>query len=86
MLGLSNKKIVFLSSATEANNLAIRGFLKGKKEKKGHLITTSIEHASILNVFKELEKQYRFYTVCYEAEENRLIINFRDLELKMVYD
>ena len=34
MLGLSNKKIVFLSSATEANNLAIKGYLKGKKEKK----------------------------------------------------
>lgn len=57
MLGLSNKKIVFLSSATEANNLAIRGFLKGKKEKKGHLITTKVEHASILNVFKELEEE-----------------------------
>ena len=57
MLGLNDKKIVFLSSATEANNLAIRGFLKGKKEKKGHLITTEIEHASVLNVFKELEKE-----------------------------
>ena len=57
MLGLNDKKIVFLSSATEANNLAIRGFLKGKKEKKGHLITTEIEHASVLNVFKELEEE-----------------------------
>lgn len=57
MLGLNDKKIVFLSSATEANNLAIRGFLKGKKEKKGHLITTQIEHASVLNVFKELEEE-----------------------------
>lgn len=57
MLGLSNKKIVFLSSATEANNLAIKGYLKGKKEKKGHLITTCVEHASVLNVFKELEQE-----------------------------
>ena len=63
MLGLSNKKIVFLSSATEGNNLAIKGFLKGKKEKKGHLITTQVEHASVLNIFKELEEEG--YSVTY---------------------
>jgi cysteine desulfurase len=76
MLGLSDKKIVFLSSATEANNLAIRGFLKGKKEKKGHIITTRIEHASILNVFKELEEEG--YSVTYlPVNENHQI----DLEV-----
>ena len=72
MLGLNDKKIVFLSSATEANNLAIRGFLKGKKEKKGHLITTQIEHASVLNVFKELEEEG--YQVSYlPVKENHQI-------------
>ena len=72
MLGLSNKKVVFLSSATEANNLAIKGFLKGKKEKKGHLITTQIEHASVLNVFKELENEG--YQVTYlPVDENHQI-------------
>ena len=72
MLGLNDKKIVFLSSATEANNLAIRGFLKGKKEKKGHLITTEIEHASVLNVFKELEEEG--YQVSYlPVKENHQI-------------
>lgn len=76
MLGLSNKKIVFLSSATEGNNLAIRGFLKSKKEKKGHLITTQVEHASVLNVFKELEGEG--YSVTYlPLNENHEI----DLEL-----
>ena len=43
------------------------------------IIRSQNDFSEYESVFKELEKQYRFYTVCYEAEENRLIINFRDL-------
>ena len=50
------------------------------------IIRSQNDFSEYESIFKELEKQYRFYTVCYESEENRLIINFRDLELKMVYD
>lgn len=39
-------EVIFTSSATEANNLAILGFAKNKKE-KGKIITTPAEHASI---------------------------------------
>lgn len=55
LLFLKNKKIIFTSSATEANNLAILGFLQSKRNKKYHILTTKIEHKSILNVFKKLE-------------------------------
>ena len=55
LLFLKNKKIIFTSSATEANNLAILGFLQSKRNKKYHILTTKIEHKSILNVFKKKE-------------------------------
>jgi cysteine desulfurase len=50
-------EIVFTSSATESNNLAILGVARANKEFGKHLITTSAEHASVLNVFKQLEKE-----------------------------
>ena len=55
ILDLTSKKIIFTSSATEANNLAIIGYLSDKFFKNYHLITTEIEHKSVLSVFKYLE-------------------------------
>lgn len=57
ILGINNKQIVFTSSATEANNLAIQGFLNGKEFKGYNIITTKIEHKSVLNVFKHYENK-----------------------------
>ncbi len=53
-------EIVFTSSATEANNLAIHGVIKCA-HKEGvvspHVITTAIEHASVLEPLKILESK-----------------------------
>ena len=57
ILNLKNKNIIFTSSATEANNLAILGYLMNKKGKKYNVITSKIEHKSVLNVFKKLEEE-----------------------------
>lgn len=48
--------IVFTSGGTESNNLAIRGLASSFPDKK-HIITSSFEHASVLEVCKFLEKQ-----------------------------
>lgn len=58
-LSLSNRdyEIIFTSGATESNNLAILGYARHNKNKGNHLITSEIEHPSVLNVFKELEKE-----------------------------
>ena len=46
--------VLFTSSATEANNLAIRG-LAGRARGR-HVVTSAVEHVSVLNCCRELEK------------------------------
>lgn len=55
---LTPSEIIFVSGATEANNLAIHGtVLKLKEAGKTHIITSAIEHKAVLDVTNELEKQ-----------------------------
>lgn len=56
-IGASEKDIVFTSGGTEANNLAVMGTAQAYKKTGNHLITTSIEHPSVLNAFKDLEEK-----------------------------
>lgn len=48
--------IIFTSGATETNNLAIKGVALRNKEKKKRVISSDIEHISVLNSMKELLK------------------------------
>ncbi len=57
--GLLNSKadeIIFTSSATESNNLAVKGFLGANGGKGSHIIVSSIEHYSILNQLPALRE------------------------------
>ncbi|MDO9399551.1 MAG: cysteine desulfurase family protein [bacterium] len=60
-LDCSVSEIVFTSGATEADNLAIFGIIKALKRKnpndKFHIITSSIEHPAVLELFKVLQEQ-----------------------------
>jgi cysteine desulfurase len=53
----SGKEITFTSGATESNNLAIKGVAEYYKGKGNHIITTAIEHKSVLDSCKRLEKE-----------------------------
>lgn len=53
-LNAQNYKCIFTSSATESNNLALKGLAFEKK--KGNIVTSKIEDLSIINTVKFLEK------------------------------
>lgn len=58
LLSVEKDCIIFTSGATESNNIALLG-LKDYAEKTGkkHIITSSIEHKSILEAAKQLQKE-----------------------------
>ena len=57
LIGAPNpKSIIFTSCATESNNLALRGAAMRYKDKGNHIITTSVEHMSVMNTLKDLQR------------------------------
>lgn len=50
-------EILFTSSATEANDIALRGVVYANRERGNHIITTNIENPSILRTCERLEKE-----------------------------
>jgi cysteine desulfurase len=48
--------VIFTASATEANNLAIRGVLL-RAEPRAHVVVSAIEHVSVVNACRDLEKR-----------------------------
>ncbi|HBN38660.1 MAG TPA: cysteine desulfurase, partial [Ruminococcaceae bacterium] len=56
-LGANREEIVFTSGGTEANNLALFGAVKARKRLGNRIVTTAIEHESVLQSAQELEKQ-----------------------------
>ncbi|MFW6011816.1 MAG: cysteine desulfurase family protein, partial [Desulfosalsimonas sp.] len=57
LLGCGPEEIVFTSGGTEANNHAIKGAAMLRADRGKHIITTQIEHPSVTEVFRFLEKQ-----------------------------
>ena len=51
------KNIVFTSGGTEANNLALFGTAYAKKRRGTKIVTTSVEHSSIMESCKRLEQE-----------------------------
>lgn len=49
--------IIFTSGATESNNLAIKGAAQYLRDRGNHLVTTRIEHKSVIDTMKRLQTQ-----------------------------
>ncbi len=56
-LGCEKDEIYFTSGATEANNLALFGAAEAKKRAGNRIVTTAIEHESVVAAADELEQQ-----------------------------
>lgn len=57
ILGAKEGEIIFTSGGTESNNLAIMGIARRGRRRGNHLVTTGIEHSSVLEPFEALEKE-----------------------------
>jgi cysteine desulfurase len=53
----SPNEIVFTSGATESNNFALKGVAYRNREKGNKIVTTTVEHISILNIGKYLKRE-----------------------------
>ena len=71
-------EIIFTSSGTEANNFAIKGILASHKKKGNHIVTTQIEHFSVINPLKSLEKSG--YVVTYLPVDKYGMVNPDDVK------
>ena len=71
-------EIVFTSGATESNNLAIKGVAYRNKNRGNHMITTTIEHMSVINTFKYLQKEG--FKTTYVPVDNYGIVDIETLK------
>ena len=57
LLGCSSPEVVLTSGGSEANNLAIKGSFFAQRNRAAHIVTTRIEHPSVLSPLSFLERE-----------------------------
>ena len=67
IIDANENEIYFTGSGTEANNIAILGAANALKRRGNKIVTTSVEHPSVLNTMKHLEENG--FEVTYIAPE-----------------
>jgi len=70
------EEIIFTSGATEANNTAIYSAIRSQPDRK-HIVTSSVEHPSVLNPLKRLEKEG--YRITYLPVDQNGQIDLKEL-------
>ncbi len=83
LIGAPSRDVVFTSCATESNNTAINAALKANPQKR-HIITSAVEHSSVLNYGMALEKEN--YRVTYLPVDRAGLLKIADLETALTDD
>ena len=82
ILKIKNSDLIYTSGATEANNLAIKGICNANKGK--HIITTMLEHSSVIAPINRLCKEG--YEVSFAKLDENGLIDLDDLQTKIRKD
>ena len=77
LIGAHPREIIFTSGGTESNNSAIHAALKANPTKK-HVITSAVEHSSVLTYCRSLESEG--YRVTYLPVDREGLLSLTDLE------
>lgn len=72
LINCNPSEILFTSGSTESNNFVIKGITDQQKTKGRHIITTNVEHPSVLEVFKYLETLGFEVTILPVNQEGRI--------------
>lgn len=78
LLHVRDDEVIFTSGATEANNLAITGVVNKYKDRGKTIITTKLEHSSIIETVNFLEKNG--YTIKYVKLDNNGLVDINNLK------
>lgn len=72
------KELIFTGSATESNNLVLKGFAFRRGKEKTHIAISTIEHDCVLNSAKWLEKQG--FKITYVPVDRYGLLDLEELE------
>lgn len=81
IVGVPDGEVILTSGGTEANNLALLGFGRKFVSRGKHIITTSIEHPSILHAAQQLEREG--FEVDYLVVDDDGLISIDELKNKL---
>lgn len=84
ILRTDDRQVLFTAGGTESNNFAIFGIAKANTHKGKHIITTEIEHASVLESIRVLQADG--YEIDYLSVDSNGVISLQELQEKLRKD
>ena len=78
ILNVKESEVIFTSGATESNNLAITGVINKYKDRGKTIITTKLEHSSVLETLSYLEKNG--YNIKYVKVDSNGLVDINNLK------
>ncbi|RYG74930.1 cysteine desulfurase [Lentibacillus lipolyticus] len=84
LLQVQTDEIVFTAGGTEGNNLAIKGIALEHQKRGNHIITTQVEHPSVLEAFQGLEQLG--FTVTYLPVNETGVVSIDELKQAITDD